>query len=97
MRAGTTSRWVRIEAERSVVFAVDLQQHVRAAPPGHGLALRTNDRTLGVMFLIRRSDQAMLRAELCIADAFHTVITTVVEDQIRIAELERRLAGHPTC
>lgn len=60
---------------------------------GHGLtvAVRRDDRTLGVLFLLTPIDRELRTGELRVVDAFTELITTVVDDQRRIAELEGRL------
>lgn len=82
-----------VEAARARLFdAADLR-FPDARATGHGLAtplLRT-DRAIGVLFLVRPG-HALHPAELGIMDAFCGLLGQHVEDQVRIAGLEQRLA-----
>ncbi|MGH3518206.1 MAG: MerR family DNA-binding transcriptional regulator [Haloechinothrix sp.] len=64
----------------------------RAAGHGVAVALRRDDRALGVLFLVTRPERELLAGELRVVDAFRELITTVVDDRQRIADLENRLA-----
>jgi len=62
---------------------------------GHGLTVVVSvpERPRGVLFLVRRSAQEFLPAELRIVEAFGTLVAGAVADRCHIADLERRLAG----
>lgn len=61
---------------------------------GHGLAvpLRQEGTALGALFVVTPANRALLPGEARIIDAFADLIATVVAEQLRITQLERRLA-----
>ncbi|MGH3469453.1 MAG: MerR family DNA-binding transcriptional regulator [Thermocrispum sp.] len=60
---------------------------------GHGLAvaLRRDDRALGVLFLVTPPSREPHLGEMRVIDAFRELMSIVVEGQRRIADLEHRL------
>jgi excisionase family DNA binding protein len=64
----------------------------RATGQGLATALRRDDDTLGVLFLVSPEGRDLLPGELRVVDAFQELVTVVVADQRRIADLEHRLA-----
>ncbi|MDT7615685.1 MAG: hypothetical protein QOF00_3132 [Pseudonocardiales bacterium] len=64
----------------------------RSTGQGLAVALRRWDRTLGTLFLVMPPGRVLLPGELRVVDAFRELIAVVVDDRLRIATLEHRLA-----
>lgn len=64
----------------------------RATGQGLAIAFRRADLPIGVLFVVTHRNRELLPGELRVVEAFRELIAVVVEDQLRIVGLERRLA-----
>ncbi|SHL10289.1 DNA binding domain-containing protein, excisionase family [Pseudonocardia thermophila] len=78
---------------RPHLFDPAAEQFPEPRATGRGLTLGLRDaEPTSVLFLVRRSPDEFLPAELRIVDALATLLATVVTDRCHIADLEARLA-----
>ncbi len=64
----------------------------RSVGQGLAVALRRGDRALGVLFLAMPATRVLLPGELRVIEAFQELLATLLDDRLRVAALEQRLA-----